>query len=421
MTPLVTRDRLRMHFEAYGAVKNIQLDLDPSTGVSLGIARVEFVSAPGAPNSRVAATEAIQRGHVVQPGDPPATLSSDVGNYFAELSKVVKRNLEGKRASAASEYERDRRINAVRKPSLLLSRADNKREADLPCRDAPERSAIRVPRSGISFSNTSEADVLHHFRRFRPTGVIRDGGYWYVLFSSARDARRCQCLSDKQPFAGRAIDVELYEPADKGRLAELDRLARGRHRGLRLEPEFLPLVDADATGADVDNSIPTYSPRAQKARVFDVTDPVLYELARELLLREVSSSFIQDLQRRRLQALVSSFAQSPHSQSTTDINNRAEPLAPNRQIAADTDAVLKKMAQSRIGLSDSTATIGSTLADLPSFRRGGDNTQSSKKAGNGLAQRQRKSAADGSEEIIDALSSGKSLDTKKVVAKRRTL
>ncbi|KAJ2821738.1 histone methyltransferase set1, partial [Coemansia furcata] len=80
-----------------------------------------------------------------------------------------------------------------------------------------------------------------------------------------------------------------------------------------------------------------------------------------------------------------------------------------------------KMAQSRIGLSDSTATIGSTLADLPSFRRGGDNTQSSKQAGNGLAQRQRKSTEDGSEEIIDALSSGKSLDTKKVAAKRRKL
>ncbi|KAJ2454959.1 histone methyltransferase set1 [Coemansia sp. RSA 2337] len=420
MTPLVTRDRLRMHFEAYGAVKSIQLDLDPSTGVSLGIARVEFVSAPYALDPRIAASEAVQRGHVVQPGDPPATLASDVGNYFAELSGATKRNLEEKRASAVSEYERDRRLGAVRWPSLLLSRGDIKREADPPRRESPERSAVRVPRSGISFSSTTEADVLHHFKRFRPTGVIRDGGYWYVLFSSARDAHRCQCLSDKQPFAGRAIDVELYEPADKGRLVELDRLARGRHKGLRTEPDLVSRVDADSTVADVGGSAPTHSPQTQKARVFDVTDPALYELARELLLREVSSSFIQDLQRRRLQALVSDFVQSPHRQSNADSFKRAESTVPNRRIAADTEAVLKKMAQKRIGLSDSTAAIGSTLADLPSFRRG-DGTQSSKHIGNGLAQRQRKPAAEDSEEVADALSNVKSIDAKKTTTKRRTL
>ncbi|KAJ2684630.1 histone methyltransferase set1 [Coemansia spiralis] len=421
MTPLVTRDRLRMHFEAYGAVRNIQLDLDPSTGVSLGVARVEFVSAPDAPNSRIAAAEAIQRGHVVQPGNPPATLASDVGNYFTELSGTAKRGLEEKRTSAATnDYERDHRSGAMRKSSLLSSRADIRREADPPRRESSERSAIRVSRSGISFSSTTEADVLHHFKRFRPTGVIRDGGYWYVLFSSTRDAHRCQCLSDKQPFAGRAIDVELYEPADKGRLAELDRLARGRHRDSRPELEFAPVADVGSAVAGVGN-LAKHLPRAQKARVFDSSDPALYELARELLLREVSSSFIQDIQRRRLQALVSDFAQLPHRQRATDIHRRTESAAPTRRIAADTEAVLKKMAQSRIGLSDSSATIGSTLADLPSFRRGGDSTHSSKPTENGPAQRQRRPTAGDSEELIDALSNAKSLGSKRTLARRRTL
>ncbi|KAJ2491575.1 histone methyltransferase set1 [Coemansia sp. RSA 2050] len=423
MTPLVTRDRLRMHFEAYGAVRNIQLDLDPSTGVSLGVARVEFVSAPDAPNSRIAAAEAIRCGHVVQPGNPPATLASDVGNYFTELSSAAKRGVEEKRtsaAAAANDYERDHRSGVMRKSSLPLSRADIRREADTPHRKSSERSAIRVSRSGISFSNTTEADVLSHFKRFRPTGITRDSGYWYVLFSSTRDAHRCQCLSDKQQFAGRTIDVELYEPEDKDRLAELDRLARGRRKDSRSELEFAPLADVGSAVAVAGNLIPKHLPRAQKARIFDVSDPALYELARELLLREVSSSFIQDIQRRRLQALVSDFAQSPRRQRATDIYRRAESAVPSRRIAADTEAVLKKMAQSRIGLSDSTATIGSTLADLPSFRRG-DGTQSSKLTGNGPTQRQRRPTVGDPEELIDALSNAKSFDSKRTLTKRRVL
>ncbi|KAJ2747272.1 histone methyltransferase set1 [Coemansia sp. BCRC 34301] len=432
MSPLVTRDRLRMHFEAYGAVRNVQLELDPSTGVSLGIARIEFLSVPGAPNPRIAASEAIQHGHAVQPGDPPASLASDVGNYFSELSRSSRHRVDDikqqqqQRGSAVGEYERDRRGGAVRRPALLAPQIEGPREAGSPRHEKPERSAIRVPRSDVSFSNTSDADVMHYFKRFRPTGVARDGGYWYVLFSSSRDAHRCQRLSDKQPFAGRTINVELYEPADQGRLAALDRIASGRHAS---SGSAFP-ADVGSAAADVTNSVLTHSTRAQRARVFDVSDPALYELARELLLREVSSSFIQDLQRRRVQALVSEFAHGQHWQSSAVIYRRPDSVVIDKRPAVDTEAVLKQMVKSRIGLSESVSAIGSTLADLPSFRRGGENIQSAQRQRR-LATSQRKPATSDSEDDSGdreevagpsgAMARATSLGTGKTVSKGRTL
>ncbi|KAJ2479056.1 histone methyltransferase set1 [Coemansia sp. RSA 2320] len=421
MSPLVTRDRIRVHFETYGAVRSVQLDLDPFTGVSLGIARVEFVSIPGAPNPRVASREAIDQGHIVRAGDPPATLAADFGGYFAELSNASRHSIEAPKqpqrapvfsstttasAAAASTHERSRQPDSSRRTSLAPPRTNGQKEVGLTGRQSGV-SAVRVPRSGISFSHNSEDDVLRYFERFRPTGVVRDGGYWYVLFASARDAHRCQRLSDKQLFAGRAIDVEIYEPEDQGRIAALDKLAGSRrHVSMRPEPNYSSPAAATLQPVDVDTSHSASLPLVRKAQTFDLSDPMLYSLSQELLLRQISSSFVQDLKRRRLQALVSDFAQTHYRKRAATISKRAQQPAFAHQLAAlDTEAVFKRMTKSRVSFSESTATVGSTLADLPSFRRGGDNTQASRKSRSVLARQ--KSAADSGSESGDARDSNK--------------
>ncbi|KAJ2607090.1 Histone-lysine N-methyltransferase setd1b [Coemansia sp. RSA 1804] len=88
MSPLITTDKLRTHFMKFGAVGGVRLGYDPATGVSLGIAKVGFIDAQGSPNPRLAASDAIRNGHIVQIGEPPVILAFNYDNYFEELLEL---------------------------------------------------------------------------------------------------------------------------------------------------------------------------------------------------------------------------------------------------------------------------------------------------------------------------------------------
>ncbi|KAJ1836147.1 Histone-lysine N-methyltransferase setd1b [Coemansia sp. RSA 2711] len=215
--------------------------------MSLGIARVDFVAAAQAPNPRAAASDALQNGQTVQPGQPPATLELDIGGRFDDLITTLLRK--------ANEQER-RAATPLRQPELrpkAPARSQSYRpDLSPPPREKPAAvSAVRVPRSSISFSQHSDSSVWRHFERFRPTAVVRDGGYWYILFASERDAHRCQRLTDKQWFAGRSIDVELYEPMRSSRLLELETLAKSgpsEPRPITRLPSLAPVDNEEDDG-----------------------------------------------------------------------------------------------------------------------------------------------------------------------------
>ncbi|KAJ2788175.1 Histone-lysine N-methyltransferase setd1b [Coemansia interrupta] len=242
MSPLVTADRIKAHFATYGAVGGVRLGYDPSTGMSLGIARVD-----------------------------------------------------------------------------------------------------------ISFSRNSEGDVFQHFERFRPSSVVRDGGYWYVLFESDRDAHRCQRLSDKQHYSGQPIDVELYDPASDTRLAELDAMAK-RQSTARSHAQTQAYVStrgsSNGESASAGRAVTSGAASALEhgrssgleTQVFADDDSELYALSQELLLREISTAFMQDLQGRRIQSI-------RMSKINKQEGERAKP-------------------------------INAVLADLPSFRRGASSAKS---------------------------------------------
>ncbi|KAJ1995056.1 Histone-lysine N-methyltransferase setd1b [Coemansia spiralis] len=366
MSPLITADKLRAHFMLFGAVGGVRLGYDPSTGVSLGIARIEFVTSPAAPNPRSAASEAIRNGHIIQVGEPPSILALDVNNYFKALMDLRLREIQDKSlastafSTSVAESNKPTAAAPGSRSASVSSRIDNNTDTD-PSRSTRDTHcfAVRVPRSSISFSQNTENDVQRYFERFRPTGVVRSDGYWYVLFASERDAHRCQRLSDRQRFAGRIIDVEFYEPSDESKLIELELIFKNNAASYPLEH------GSRSSSAHNERS------SGQESRLFECDDPQLHVLVRELLLREISESFMRDLQRRRLHATVSKFIQQLKSHSVLSNSQRnidRSNVIPKKPI--DTAAMLKRMSMGASGRVERPMPFNSILAELPSFRRG---------------------------------------------------
>ncbi|KAJ2233725.1 Histone-lysine N-methyltransferase setd1b [Coemansia sp. RSA 1722] len=395
MSPLITADRIRAHFATYGAVGSVRLGYDPTTGMSLGIARVEFVVSSEAPHPRIAANDAMSLGRLIQAGDPPANIALDIGEYFIKMQQKQQRNSDHKRQPSptrGADTGTGRGSSLVRSPRRSLS---SRHHSPLPAatehgRDAgsqnakPDISAIRIARSCISFSQNTESDVLRHFERFRPGSVVRDGGYWYVLFASERDAHRCQRLCDKQQFSGRTIDVEVFDPADSGRLAELDEMAKRRapapaaahgYSGSRSRSR------SRSRGNSIQGSGARKS-RGLEVQTFSENDPELYKHAQELLLREISATFVQYIQTRRIQSLVSEFTQKAGGISVAGIQSRSsDAKGVTSSQAIDPTVMLKRMSRNNALSSDQPKPINAVLADLPSFRRGAAASSGSRKIG----------------------------------------
>ncbi|KAJ1961730.1 Histone-lysine N-methyltransferase setd1b [Dipsacomyces acuminosporus] len=397
-----TSEQLRSFFVNFGSIGNVRLGYDPSTGMSLGIAKLEFVAALGEPHPRVAAKEAIEHECVIRLGDTPAAVSVDAHGYFDELMASALREIdEAERHNR--EYISQKHMGTISKSSSPVPPHHYHHHITHKQCNGESTSAVRIPRSSISFSSNTEDDILKFFKRFRPTHVVRDGGYWYVLFSSERDAHRCQMLSDKQRFASRTIDVELYEPTDSSRIHDLAQLAKDLQHS-RIGD--LKSGIGSRTLAAGDNALAiakqAHDP-GQEARVLEQSDPALIDLIQELLLREISSSFLQDLQRRHLRSLVSRYVQSqqngtwkgsqnymlqPRTEGGAPASTKSESIPTNHPHAdqkldtrspLDTAAVLKRVTRTSAALVDSRASFTSVLADLPSFRRTGSGSSAFRK------------------------------------------
>ncbi|KAJ2286988.1 histone methyltransferase set1 [Coemansia sp. RSA 355] len=244
MSPLVTTEKLRAHFVVFGAVGGIRLGYDPSTGMSLGIARIDFIGTAGAPNPRAAAGDALQNGQIIQPGQPPATLELDIGGRFDELVSVLLRKAE----------ERERHTAA---PPPRLA--------------APDKT-------------------------------------------------------------------DSYRPAS--RLLELEKLAKSGSSEPQPDTQQLSLALADdiEAGVEASRSLPGH-----EAHSFSASDPELHRLTEELLIREISASFLQDLQRQRLQELITEFVRGPRGQIMGSSRpGQASAKSAMRQ-PVDTAAMLKRM------------------------------------------------------------------------------
>ncbi|KAJ2856147.1 histone methyltransferase set1, partial [Coemansia erecta] len=399
MSPLITTDRIRAHFAIYGAVGSVRLGYDPTTGMSLGIARVEFVVSSDTSHPRIAANDAINMGRTIQAGDPPANVALDVDDYFTKQQQLQLRHSEHKvqrspirniaTSRGPSLARSPRRSLSSRNQSPLSVAQEHESEAKRTIVRS-EISAIRIARSCISFSQNTESDVMRHFERFRPASVVRDGAYWYVLFTSDRDAHRCQRLCDKQQFAGHIIDVEIFDPVDNRRLAELDEIAKKRALLPMSVLEYGHNCDRSRSRSRSRSRISgdkayyssTRKSRGLEVQQFSENDPELLKYTQELLLREISETFLQYIQKRRIQPLVSDFAQKTNGISATGSQSRLSDAkgSMGSQII-DPTLMLKRMSRGNALSSDRPKPINAVLADLPSFRRGAAGTSSSAAGG----------------------------------------
>ncbi|KAJ2849639.1 Histone-lysine N-methyltransferase setd1b [Coemansia brasiliensis] len=372
MSPLVTSEKLRLHFVSFGAVGSVRLGYDQSTGMSLGIARIDFVAAGEAPNPRAAASDALQNGQLIQSGQPPVSLELDIGERYNDLIQELQHKA----------VEQDRRAVP---PPLPSSRSENPAKGDsyrperslIPRSKALAVGAVRVPRSSIPFSQNSDDSVQHYFERFKPCAVVKDGDYWYILFTSERDAHRCQRLSDKQRFAGRIIDVELYEPVNAARLRELEKQSIVKEANIGARQPSLTASSNRGKDTETSQLFPGHETRGLSS-----SDPELHKLAKELLIREISEAFLQSLQRQRLQELIAEFVREPRKAMVGNSRLRQIPSKATVRQPIDTAAMLKRMTKSASAASEAHMPIDtSILADLPSFRRGALGSQRKRIAG----------------------------------------
>ncbi|KAJ2252434.1 histone methyltransferase set1, partial [Coemansia sp. RSA 454] len=271
MSPLITTEKLRAHFVVFGAVGGIRLGYDPSTGMSLGIARIDFIGTAGAPNPRAAAGDALQNGQIIQPGQPPATLELDIGGRFDELVSVLLRKAE----------ERERHTAA---PPPRLA-APDKTDSYRPARSPPYQAKAAA------------------------TGAVR-----------------------------------------------LEKLAKSGSSEPRPDTQQLSLALADdiEAGVEASRSLPGH-----EAHSFSASDPELHRLTEELLIREISASFLQDLQRQRLQELITEFVRGPRGQIMGSSRpGQASAKSAMRQ-PVDTAAMLKRMTKSAVASSEAHIPINS--------------------------------------------------------------
>ncbi|KAJ1814249.1 histone methyltransferase set1, partial [Coemansia sp. RSA 2599] len=112
--------------------------------------------------------------------------------------------------------------------------------------------------------------------------------------------------------------------------------------------------------------------RGLEAQQFSEGDPELLKHAQELVLREISATFLQYLQRRKIQQLVLDFTQRTNGMSAAGGQSRLSDAKGGgvSSQAIDPTLMLKRMSRSSALGSDRPRPINAVLADLPSFRRG---------------------------------------------------
>lgn len=85
LSPLMTKDRLWMHFSDYGQVKAVRMPLSRETGAVLGLARIEFEAA-GIAAAKSPAVMAARKSNGRRLGDNVIRVELDFqGNFVVSL------------------------------------------------------------------------------------------------------------------------------------------------------------------------------------------------------------------------------------------------------------------------------------------------------------------------------------------------
>ncbi|KAJ2856358.1 histone methyltransferase set1 [Coemansia erecta] len=160
-------------------------------------------------------------------------------------------------------------------------------------------------------------------------------------------------------FAGHIIDVELYEPSNDAELLDLERESKKSEADQNLPEAGSQAVEEHSRSS------------GQELRQFESSDPQLFEFVQELLIREISESFIQDLKKQHMRT--SKFIRPGGDRQARNIERVERHSIEDKRKARkpiDTAALLKRMSANNIGRNEHPVKINTILAELPSFRRG---------------------------------------------------
>lgn len=212
LSPLTTRGAVKSAFEAYGAIAECELILNPHTAMSLGSCLVRFGDSISKAHQ---AAKAATLGHVkVDMKSVKVEFDEDGAKARLLVSKVPAAKLPQPNAVKKEPPKRDRKEKLPRVPDRPADWDRNhpenndkaqgvqrERERERERKSHPmspavarivsNRPYIFVSDRHVPTNNVSPSDIKRFLRKFSWERIVCDDFGFYVIFASPRDARRC--------------------------------------------------------------------------------------------------------------------------------------------------------------------------------------------------------------------------------------
>ncbi|EPX71846.1 histone lysine methyltransferase Set1 [Schizosaccharomyces octosporus yFS286] len=248
LSPLVTADQLRYHFKSFGDISQLDLQLNPYTGTSLGLCQISFSKHESVSKAHLAAKLAVQQasGLKLSGKQLMIVLDGDGSKCEAARNKALqvieadfaedlrKREQQMKK----EEQKREEEMEAIRKASNVppWRRAQNNTgfnrhqnatsvfsNKDQAYPNSPKPNDTSVPKDIENYiyifiddkfvppDRVYYSDIKHHFRKFRYEGIYMNSDGFYITFSNYREASSCFWTLDKTFVQNCRIKLKLHD------------------------------------------------------------------------------------------------------------------------------------------------------------------------------------------------------------------
>ncbi|EPY49986.1 histone lysine methyltransferase Set1 [Schizosaccharomyces cryophilus OY26] len=258
LSPLVTADQLRYHFKSFGDISQLDLQLNPYTGTSLGLCRISFSKHESVSKAHLAAKLAVQQASGLKlSGKQLMVVIDDDGSKceaardkalqvieaeFAE--ELYKREQQMKKEEKEREEEREKEREREREREREEEMKAIHETSNVPPwrRSQKNQSYNKQQNGNFDFSNNNlktndtsvpkdienliyifiddrfvppdrvyYSDIKHHFRKFRYEGIYMNRDGFYITFNSYREASSCFWTLDKTFVQNCRIKLKLHD------------------------------------------------------------------------------------------------------------------------------------------------------------------------------------------------------------------
>ncbi|EEB05744.1 histone lysine methyltransferase Set1 [Schizosaccharomyces japonicus yFS275] len=259
LSPLVTANDIRYHFKTFGSVNEVDLQLNPYNGTSLGLCRVTFRKDPSVSAAHAAAKKAVASGTGLRLNGKCMRVELDKdGSLCRKAYERAVHALEEQLAAEEAHQQELAQAEAVAKAKAAALQAQAAAAASRQNQkvhrygsyepsyftESPSHSHSYAPSSSSSSSalpssshsshhppeNLDElvylfiddrfvppdrvlySDIRHHFRKYYYDRIYMDRRGFYITFSNYEEARECYYRLDRTYVNDCRIKLRFHEP-----------------------------------------------------------------------------------------------------------------------------------------------------------------------------------------------------------------